>query len=90
MLSLRLGLNKWQRREPPFRNLPRSRESERTFHDNLGEETAKGKKNGVGVGSGRMKLPEASVNTSDISQTKGKEPRGREMGVPGEVSRQKE
>lgn len=32
MLSLRLGLNKWQRREPPFRNLPRSRESERTYY----------------------------------------------------------
>lgn len=26
--SLRLGLNEWQRREPPFRNLPRSRERE--------------------------------------------------------------
>lgn len=49
-LPLRLGLNNWLRRKPPFRDLPWGREKSTICVYNLGEETAEGKKNEVGGG----------------------------------------
>lgn len=65
MLPLRLGLNKWLRRVPPFRNLSRGRENLFAFITSE-KKPLKGRNTRWGWG-GRMKLPEASVNFSDIS-----------------------